>query len=853
MKEVQLPKPSCQVNLGFKNPNFTLTEFLSQNGLNFDGVQLTSYTTSVLLQDLGVAPFLLQRQCDPSDLPYYPKKKGWNKDCQKEVTLIALDESTACHLYDFCTGITCCTNVEMIGRSINTYLTLDPCNKRMSIGIEKFTVNISLLNYNFGKQEHIKLYGFVGLYFMIKDFPGERQFEVTLDLSICFNSNSPCEISVPILKNTILPKSICEWKSDFIDPNFSYMMFLVGKGLTIESTLSENDMTDLMETLGLTDFLLKESCSLVGWINECNQSMAVLPSNIQPVGCHISDSCNTVDCCITLEKIGRSFKTFINIDPCLFKLNVAIEQLQFSKWLFDYEWGYHDQVWLFGFVRMEFRIVDLTAEGQYLIDLTLSVCMEADSSIHCELSIQIFNQYKLPKQKCNWNTGFFISNFYLQNWLTEKGFPNVSPLHAYTVKQLLSDLNVAAYQIDPPCWMDKSYQNEWKIECPHNITLPTLPDNIICKLFESCTKIECCAAIPLLNTTFSFYLDVDTCHSSVTVGIEKMYHKYSLLDYTYGETEHFNLLGLARMKYTIEDLPNLERIVLNLTFSFCIESNRSCEFVTTLLKDMVFPKPLCQVDTVFQTKDFSLEQWNRERKLTSDAILPEHYVSELLEQTGLSRYITNDTCNMAMHGVDGNGWIKDCIEDTVLPNITSYPLVCQLKSSCTEISCCLNLESIRKTIEVYLGLNQDLQLLEIRIGEHTFLDSFLGFNFGADHELRLFNVFRLKYNTYDLLSSNEYLVTLELSVCWESYKPCAWNTFILKSTRLPKQLRHLQNDFRIADFDLSDWEYERSINSRNLSSLELLKLNNDLDIARYFSNECKSNTVHSDSWKSTIK
>lgn len=44
-------------------------------------------------------------------------------------------------------------------------------------------------------------------------------------------------------------------------------MFLVGKGLTIESTLSENDMTDLMETLGLTDFLLKESCSLVGWIN----------------------------------------------------------------------------------------------------------------------------------------------------------------------------------------------------------------------------------------------------------------------------------------------------------------------------------------------------------------------------------------------------------------------------------------------------------------------------------------------------------------------------------------------------------------------------------------------------------
>lgn len=75
-------------------------------------------------------------------------------------------------------------------------------------------------------------------------------------------------------------------------------------------------------------------------------------------------------------------------------------------------------------------------------------------------------------------------------------------------------------------------------------------------------------------------------------------------------------------------------------------------------------------------------------------------------------------------------YFVDCIEDTVLPNITSYPLVCHLKSSCTEISCCLNLESIRKTIEMHLGLNQDLQLLEIGIGEHTFLDSLLGFDFG---------------------------------------------------------------------------------------------------------------------------
>lgn len=53
---------------------------------------------------------------------------------------------------------------------------------------------------------------------------------------------------------------------------------------------------------------------------------------------------------------------------------------------------------------------------------------------------------------------------------------------------------------------------------------------------------------------------------------------------------------------------------------------------------------------------FSLEQWYRERKLVFDTVLPGHYVSELLEQTGLTSYIIDDTCHVKAHDVDGNGW-----------------------------------------------------------------------------------------------------------------------------------------------------------------------------------------------------
>lgn len=49
--------------------------------------------------------------------------------------------------------------------------------------------------------------------------------------------------------------------------DFSYMTFMNGKGLSKDSELSVNDMKDLMDTLGITDFLQKEQCTTVGWIN----------------------------------------------------------------------------------------------------------------------------------------------------------------------------------------------------------------------------------------------------------------------------------------------------------------------------------------------------------------------------------------------------------------------------------------------------------------------------------------------------------------------------------------------------------------------------------------------------------
>jgi hypothetical protein len=45
-----------------------------------------------------------------------------------------------------------------------------------------------------------------------------------------------------------------------------------------------------------------------------------------------------------------------------------------------------------------------------------------------------------------------------------------------------------------------------------------------------------------------FYININNCYQDITVGIETMYRKYKLLDYTFGTWEDFNLRGVGRMK-----------------------------------------------------------------------------------------------------------------------------------------------------------------------------------------------------------------------------------------------------------------------------------------------------------------
>ena len=69
--------------------------------------------------------------------------------------------------------------------------------------------------------------------------------------------------------------------------------------------------------------------------------------------CYVPDTCTSIDCCIEVTKIGRSFRTYVDVDTCNYKLTVEIDKIHLEYSLVDYEWGKTETYTLFGLLSLE--------------------------------------------------------------------------------------------------------------------------------------------------------------------------------------------------------------------------------------------------------------------------------------------------------------------------------------------------------------------------------------------------------------------------------------------------------------------------------------------------------------------
>ncbi|XP_069109898.1 uncharacterized protein [Argopecten irradians] len=462
-----------------------------------------------------------------------------------------------------------------------------------------------------------------------------------------------------------------------------------------------------MDALKITDFLLDTPCQLTsgsyslatnGVYNECGPLTSALPIITEPAACHIPSFCTGVYCCMEPNDVDIAFQAFVEFFPCQFEMKMGIEKLTFTVSLFDFEFGKQYDFYMFGAVRIHYSVIDLADAGYYVFNARFKVCFEADESKPCDVDFTLFDNYLIPKLTCIWATDFNVPGFSLSSWLVSESLPMSTPLPPNAVSTLLSHLELAVYQYHPSC--DQGAGNYlpttdiWNSDCPKSIALPSISDDITCHIPDTCTGVNCCLNVPILDQTFQLSLDLDSCYKTLRVSIEKIYHEESLIGYPFGTVKHFYLYGVIRMMYTLDYLMYDRSYLVSLGIEVCLETAGPCAQNFTLLDKVRFPEPDCTWNAGFTNPDFSRSQWLQERSIAPNTALTTVFEQELMQDLWIVSYLQNPTCDATLPAYipSNNGWkADDCVTlPEPLPDLSSYPVSCVLQGSCTSWFCCVS-------------------------------------------------------------------------------------------------------------------------------------------------------------------
>eukprot|EP00105_Crassostrea_gigas_P044414 XP_019928562.1 PREDICTED: uncharacterized protein LOC105342368 [Crassostrea gigas] len=848
-KEVLIPILNCDLKMDFSSKGFSLSNWMSEQGLSLEGSLSTALSDS-LFKLLGIDSFIKEKSCSRSEPPYsinQLQENGWSSECPTKLSLFKIRGTTACNIKESCTAVSCCVEVGKLGRTFEVVLDIDFCNQKITFGIEKLTETLSLQMFEFGVRKEIVIRGVIKFGYTIWDYVGEGVYVVTVDLAVCLEDGGDCLISVNILDQAKLSKQICHWGTGFMNPEFTLGNFMKKNALTAFNQIKGLVLDELKESLGLPQYLNNPPCSLSnqkynpninGIKNTCPKSIGFLPSLPSSMRCAIAGSCTGVDCCIEAAPIHHNLHVYLDIDPCNLQMKFGIDKFQFQIYLKEFEFGIEKDVRLVNVVRMKFKIWDLTAENQYLIDLKFSVCFDSESQ--CLLDVPVFHQQRLPKNICDFTASF--TNFSLDGWKSSMGLTS-DKLTTFATDQLMEYLGIAGYLKKNQCSIQNgnSTIQGWNDDCSKSSTyqktsLLALP--ILCSISSKCTEIYCCLAVSSIGRNFEAFIDLDPCYKTLELGIEEYRTRISLLNYSFGATNSFWMKDVVRIEYTIEELE--VKYLVNMKVEVCLEHGKPCLISYDIAKNLYLPKIGC--DWSFNYSGFSLSGWYSNMSLTPGSLLSNTYLSMLKEKLGITNFLLpkEQQCNRNSakyypQTLNQNRWRIDCPLD--VGNMTELsdvlPISCHLMSHCTGVECCLDLhDPLQQTIYFFLDLDFCLQTLRVGVETLVYEKTLFSYQYGVKDEFSLMDIIQIQYKIDDVDRSNLEL-TAKIKICLEE-NTCLYESTLFDKHILPKPGCNWNLNFTIPDFSLTNWynSVGAAIGSQ-LSKLNAAKLLEQLGIAKY--------------------
>ncbi|VDI36613.1 Hypothetical predicted protein, partial [Mytilus galloprovincialis] len=655
LQNMKLPKQQCDWSSGFSIPGFSLESWYHQHSMA-PGSQLQDWMISELLNDLGISSYLHVKQCSRHSSPFYPSNLGWNKGCTNSINLPQIPEPTTCYLDTSCTRVECCADVDFIPYSFNTYLHIDPCKQIITVGTERLHRNISFSDYQWGKQEELWLAGVLHLSFEIDDFSGESKYLVSLNMSICFESNKSCHVSTQILSNTWLTKALCAWDNNYYISNFSLTNWLEKENMSLP--LPDYGQLLLFEDTGIAPYLQDNQCgedilkfkhSI--FTNACPLNVSDI--ELVEIPCHLSALCTGIECCVHSNKLNRDFHTRVLVDPCSYVVTVGIDNFVYNTSITEFSFGEVQQFSLAGIANIELIIYYLEKEHSYLVSKNISICTESQDT--CEQNYVILENMMLPILQCSNNDGFIKEDFSLERWRNESGFSSNDSLTSVDVSELFEYIGLSYYLLSTRCNRSSDPYipsvKGWNSLCINNEDLTNLTGPVSCNLDSICNKISCCVDVENLDRTIEISLSIDHCNSKLTLQLERLSIDVSLVDYKWGTQLEHGLVGVVNTETTIYNLAAENNYMVYMTVLVCLESNDTCAVDEVILDGVKFSKGVCDRS---MENEFSLAAWLDEKGLPkSIESLPVWAEVQLKQELNIDKFLKPESCSHTLASSNG--------------------------------------------------------------------------------------------------------------------------------------------------------------------------------------------------------
>ncbi|VDI45264.1 Hypothetical predicted protein [Mytilus galloprovincialis] len=725
IENIVTPKEVVSFDFLLKMYSESMGKWKADNNIQ-DGQNLHPTEILRLTEALGIKPYLQKDKCDKYREPYSQNIQGFSSGCKKVLPIYTIPQDVVCHVGELCTEISCCTETEIIARSLEVKLILDPCDFKLTVAIERLLFEVDLFHFEWGHQKQFDLYGVIEISFSLENLYEEKKYLLNLNQSVYIQADEPT--SYVLFENYLLQKRPCEWKSDFFIEDFSLYQWMINRHLTPDASLPSYILYRLYEETNLAAYLEDQMCQRVSppyngeWSKECAFNMS-LPNLSSLVACRIFETCLGLTCCVKNEFLQRTFQIYFELDPCSSKLSIGIEKAFYNTTLTDFKWGFDNYFSLQGIVRVMYNIEDLSTEKMYLITMKIMFCFESTSP-ECSENDQftVLENTMLPKGVCDWSDHLSPSGFSLKQWYIEKGLAPTDTLPDWMISHLLNQMRVSSYLNIQECRRSDIYNsqsiNGWKKDCSNTVALPKLDDPVSCLLSSECTYIECCVDVHFIPRSFMFYLHIDPCEYQITVGIEKFFRNISLINYRWGITHDLWLVGIFHASFNIRSFPGERMYVVSLNISICFEDEKPCYLTVQILQNTRLPRRLCSWETKYYIEKFSLEKWKESKYIGKDQHLPAYGLSLLFEEIGISPFLRKEQCSAEITKYRKNLPIKD---DCPLkrPSEINTNAPCYIPYLCTGIECCVHADALRRDFEVTVIL--DSCQFVFTIGIETFM------------------------------------------------------------------------------------------------------------------------------------